>query len=138
MTRLDTIDTVGNRAYYGTPYPKSGLTYNGSWETYEYQIIAKSGVAELVYVTLHASLQDASKASADYYLIDDVEVLNEKGECVMNGGTFDNATTIWVVAAIGLATIAASTVLLLRHKKKQNEAPSKGKGAELPHSALFL
>ena len=38
----------------------------------------------------------------------------------MSGGTFDNATTIWVVAAIGLATIAASTVLLLRHKKKQN------------------
>ena len=56
----------------------------------------------------------------------------------MNGGTFDNATTIWVVAAIGLATIAASTALLLRHKKKQNEAPSKGKGAELPQSALFL
>ena len=32
----------------------------------------------------------------------------------------NNSTTIWVVAAIGLATIAASTVLLLRHKKKQN------------------
>ncbi len=93
MTRLDTIDTAGNRAYYGTPYPKSGLTYNGSWETYEYQIIAKPGVAEPVYVTLHASLQDATKESADYYLIDDVEVLNEKGECVMSGGTFDNATT---------------------------------------------
>lgn len=137
MTRLDTIDTVGNRAYYGTA-PKAGWTNYGSWETYEYQIIAKSGVAELVYVTLHASLQDASKASADYYLIDDVEVLNEKGECVMSGGTFDNATTIWVVTLISLATIAASTVLLLRHKKKQNEAPSKGKGAELPQSALFL
>ena len=80
----------------------------------------KAGVAEPVYVILHASLQDAAKESADYYLIDDVEVLNEKGECVMSGGTFDNATTIWVVAAIGLATIAASTVLLLRHKKKQN------------------
>ena len=93
MTRLDTIDTAGNRAYYGTPYPKSGWTYNGSWETYEYQIIAKPGVAEPVYVTLHASLQDATTESADYYLIDDVEVLNEKGECVMSGGTFDNATT---------------------------------------------
>ena len=32
----------------------------------------------------------------------------------------NNSTTIWVVAAISLATIAASTVLLLRHKKKQN------------------
>lgn len=134
MTRLDTIDTAGNHAYYGTA-PKNGWTNYGRWE---YQIIAKSGVAEPVYVILHASLQDASKASADYYLIDDVEVLNEKGECVMSGGTFDNATTIWVVAAIGLATVAASTVLLLRHKKKQNEAPSKGKGAELPQSALFL
>lgn len=56
----------------------------------------------------------------------------------MSGGTFDNATTIWVVTSISLATIATSTVLLLRHKKKQNEAPSKVKGAELPQSALFL
>ena len=134
MTRLDTIDAAGNHAYYGTA-PKAGWTNYGRWE---YQIIAKSGVAEPVYVTLHASLQDAIKASADYYLIDEVEVLNEKGECVMSGGTFDNVTTIWVVAAIGIATIAASTALLLRHKKKQNEAPSKGKGADLPHSALFL
>lgn len=126
MTRLDTIDVAGNHAYYGTA-PKAGWTNYGSWETYEYQIIAKPGVAELVYVTLHASLQDASKASADYYLIDDVEVLNEKGECVMSGGTCDNVTTIWVVATISLATIAASTVLLLRHKKKQNEAPRKEK-----------
>ena len=92
MTRLDTIDAAGNHAYYGTPYPKSGLTFNGGWETYEYQIIAKPGVAVPVYVTLHVSLQDATKESADYYLIDDVEVLNEKGECVMNGGTFDNVT----------------------------------------------
>ena len=116
MTRLDTIDVAGNHAYYGTA-PKAGWTNYGRWE---YQIIAKPGIAEPVYVILHASLQDAAKESADYYLIDDVEVLNEKGECVMSGGTFDNATTIWVVAAISLATIAASTVLLLRHKKKQN------------------
>ena len=91
MTRLDTIDAAGNHAYYGTA-PKAGWTNYGSWETYEYQIIAQSGVAEPVYVTLHASLQDATKESADYYLIDDVEVLNEKGECVMSGGTFDNVT----------------------------------------------
>ena len=32
----------------------------------------------------------------------------------------NNSTTVWVVATISLATIAASTVLLLRHKKKQN------------------
>ena len=88
MTRLDTIDTAGNHAYYGTA-PKAGWTNYGRWE---YQIIAKPGIVEPVYVTLHASLQDASKASADYYLIDDVEVLNEKGECVMSGGTFDNVT----------------------------------------------
>ena len=92
ITRLDTIDAAGNRSYYGTA-PKAGWTNFGRWETYEYQIIAKPGVAEPVYVTLHASLQDASKESADYYLIDDVGVLNEKGECVMSGGTFDNATT---------------------------------------------
>ena len=92
LTRLDTIDAAGNRAYYGTA-PKAGWTNYSRWETYEYQIIAKPSVAEPVYVTLHASLQDATKESADYYLIDDVEVLNEKGECVMSGGTFDNVTT---------------------------------------------
>ena len=100
MTRLDTIDAAGNQAWYGTA-PKAGWTNYGRWETYEYQIIAKPGVAEPVYVTLHASLQDASKESADYYLIDDVEVLNEKGESVMSGGTFDNTANADVDKLLG-------------------------------------
>ena len=32
MTRLDTIDTAGNHAYYGTA-PKTGWTNYDSWET---------------------------------------------------------------------------------------------------------
>ena len=31
-----------------------------------------------------------------------------------------NSTAVWVVASISLVSILASTVLLLRHKKKQN------------------
>lgn len=86
--RLDGCDNAGNRVYYGAS-PKGGWTPNGLWDSYSYEFSAKAGSAEPMYVAIYACLTDSSQASDSYYLIDDVEVIDEKGNNLIESGGFE-------------------------------------------------
>lgn len=86
--KLDGVNKAGKRVWYGDS-PRDGWTPNGLWDTYEYEFSAKSGEAEPVFVVIYAGLQDTSKTSDSYYLIDDVEVIDEHGNNVVEDGDFE-------------------------------------------------
>lgn len=86
--RLDGYDNTGTRVYYGES-PKGGLTPHGLWDSYSYEFSAKAGSAEPMYVAIYACLTDPNQASDSYYLIDDVEVIDEKGNDLIESGGFE-------------------------------------------------
>ena len=94
--KLDGVNNAGTRVWYGKS-PKSGWTPNGLWDSYEYEFSAKPGDAEPIFVIIYAALEDGSKTSSNsYYLIDDVEVIDQKGNNIVEDGGFElkeNATT---------------------------------------------
>lgn len=95
IVKLDGIDSAGNRFYSTNPQPKDGWTPHGLWDSYEIEFSAKAGKAEPIFVAPYARLKAGTTSSAGYYLIDDVEVLDEKGNNLVENGNFElkeNAT----------------------------------------------
>lgn len=89
IVKLDGIDSAGNRFYSTNPQPKGGWTPHGLWDSYEIEFSAKAGVAEPIFVAPYARLKAGTTSSAGYYLIDDVEVLDEKGNNLVENGDFE-------------------------------------------------
>ncbi len=95
IVKLDGIDSAGNRFWSTNPQPKGGWTPHGLWDSYEIEFSAKAGVAEPIFVVPYARLKAGTTSSVGYYLIDDVEVLDEKGNNLVEDGGFElkeNAT----------------------------------------------
>lgn len=89
IVKLDGIDNAGNRFWSTNPLPKGGWTPHGLWDSYEIEFSAKAGVAEPIFVAPYARLKAGTTSSAGYYLIDDVEVLDEKGNNLVENGDFE-------------------------------------------------
>lgn len=83
-----TVDNPNGRIYEG-PAPSSGGNKYDLWKSYSYEFAAKAGVAEPIFVAIYAAWQDTSKDSNSYYLIDDVEVIDEKGNSLIENGDFE-------------------------------------------------
>lgn len=89
IVKLDGIDSTGNRFWSTNPPPKDGWTPHGLWDSYEIEFSAKAGVAEPIFVAPYARLKAGATSSTEYYLIDDVEVLDEKGNNLVQNGDFE-------------------------------------------------
>lgn len=89
IVKLDGIDSAGNRFWSTNPLPKGGWTPHGLWDSYEIEFSAKAGKAEPIFVAPYARLKAGTTSSAGYYLIDDVEVLDEKGNNLVENGNFE-------------------------------------------------
>ena len=95
IVKLDGVNSAGKRVYAAEPYPKDGWTPHGLWDSYEFEFSAQAGVAEPIFVAPYARLKAGTTSSAGYYLIDDVAVLDEKGNNLVENGDFElkeNAT----------------------------------------------
>ena len=90
IVKLDGIDNAGNRFWSTNPPPKGGWTPHGLWDSYEIEFSAKAGVAEPICVAPYARLKAGVTSSTEYYLIDDVEVLDEKGNNLVENGDFES------------------------------------------------
>lgn len=91
--RLDYVNDAGEKAYYASE-PTSGGTRHNMWDTYSFEFRAKPGTdpkycAEPEFVTIYAALQESTKNSDSYYLLDDVEVIDEKGNNLVENGDFE-------------------------------------------------
>ncbi len=86
--KVDGINKAGDRVWYGDS-PKAGWTPNGLWDNYEFEFSAKAGDAEPIFVIIYAGLNGESTSSQSYYLIDDVEVIDQKGNNVVEDGGFE-------------------------------------------------
>lgn len=91
--RLDYVNDAGDKAYYASE-PSSGGTRHNMWDTYSFEFRAKPGTdpehcAEPEFVTIYAALQDSTKNSDSYYLLDDIEVIDEKGNNLVENGDFE-------------------------------------------------
>ena len=88
IVKLDGVNKAGTRVW-DADRPKGGWTPHGLWDTYEYEFSAKAGVAEPIFVAPYVRLVNADKPSTGYYLIDDVRVLDEKGNNLVENGDFE-------------------------------------------------
>lgn len=91
--RLDYVNDAGDKVFYASE-PTSGGTRHNMWDTYSFEFRAKPGTdpkhcAEPEFVTIYAALQDSTKNSDSYYLLDDVEVIDEKGNNLVENGDFE-------------------------------------------------
>lgn len=89
IVKLDGVNSAGKRVYAAEPYPKGGWTPHGLWDSYEFEFSAQAGVAEPIFVAPYARLKAGATSSTGYYLIDDVEVLDEKGNNLVIDGGFE-------------------------------------------------
>ena len=126
IVKLDGVTSAGKRIYAAEPYPKGGWTPHGLWDSYEFEFSAQAGVAEPIFVAPYARLKAGTTSSTGYYLIDDVEVLDEKGNNLVEDGGFElkeNAT----VNTMGYATMPEG----------QNETVWNGNFGSIPSSAYI-
>lgn len=105
--RLDGINNAGERVWYGES-PKGGWTPHGLWDSYSYEFSAKPGSAEPMYVAVYASLSDEKTTSDSYYLIDDVEVIDERGNNLIESGGFELKENAGV-NTMGISDFTAAT-----------------------------
>ena len=105
--RLDGINNAGERVWYGES-PKGGWTPHGLWDSYSYEFSAKPGSAEPMYVAIYASLSDEKTTSDSYYLIDDVEVIDERGNNLIESGGFELKENAGV-NTMGISDFTAAT-----------------------------
>lgn len=88
IIKLDGVNKAGNRVW-DADRPKGGWTPHGLWDTYEYEFSAEAGVAEPIFVAPYVRLVSGAESSTGYYLIDDVQVLDEKGNNLVENGDFE-------------------------------------------------
>lgn len=103
VVKLDGFNKDGKRVYQGDD-PFSGWTPFSRWYSYSYEFSAKPTQAEPAFVAIYSVLQDASGSGDAYYLIDDVEVLDEKGNNLVEDGGFELKEKA-SVNTMGLATM---------------------------------
>lgn len=85
--KLDNIDSAGKRQWYGES-PRVGFTPHYIWDNYSYNFSAKAGECEPIFVIIYAGLNGVA-SSEGYYLIDDVEVIDEHGNNLIENGDFE-------------------------------------------------
>ncbi len=87
--KVDGINKAGKRVWYGDS-PKAGGTPHGLWDNYEFEFSAKAGKAEPIFVIIYAGLNgESTTSSQSHYLIDDVEVIDQKGNNIVEDGGFE-------------------------------------------------
>ncbi len=88
IIKLDGVNKAGTRVW-DADRPKAGWTPHGLWDSFEYEFSAQAGVVEPIFVAPYVRLKSGSSSSTGYYLIDDLQVLDEKGNNIVENGDFE-------------------------------------------------